>query len=893
MRLRNCIAGAPLLGALTLFLASFCFMAAPASAVQINEIRIDNVGADVDEYVEFIGANNESLAGLTYLVIGDGATASGTIEFVLDLGALSLNGSGFLVIAEDTFTLGTADVVTDLNFENSDNVTHMIVSGFTGANGDDLDTNDDCAFDVTPWTSIVDSIALVETFDIPASGECVYGADTVGPDGTFVPAHVFRCPGGFLIGDFTVGVNDTPGVANQCLVPPTADNTIHRPLLPIPGEAALVSTEAADQDGTVTGVSLFYRVDGAFLFTQVAMVDNAGSWEATIPGQVNGAFVEYYVEATDNDGGTGTNPSDAPTTLFDYTVAPETITPIADIHANLGALTGTVVQIQGQVYCPGDYRNDGNVSGYVQDASGRGINLFGTNFSTGFTDLNNTGNIVKITGTVAVFFTTVEIVSYEVELISSGNPPLSPAVQASTLAAAAASNEGTYIEASGVISDIDSSSATATNVTITDCSGPVIIRIDADVVAQPVPYVVGQQLTASGAGANFGGQGQILVCSASEISAGGITGDVCPPVLLTADISGASEITLGWDEAIDPVTGGTTGNYSVFETATPANTVSVTAANVAGTDVVLTLGSALSAGVAYTVCAENVEDTAGNAQAAQECLPVFDPAAPELVRINEIMQNPFVLSDTDGEWFEIYNAGASTVDIEGWTIQDAGGESHVIASGGALNVAAGAYAVLARNGAALVAEGITALYTYAGITLGNSADEVILLNASLQEVDRVEYDGGTLWPDPSGQSMQFDETQADNNIGANWSGTGAPLFGTGDRGTPGSMNDTTTPAPPTVISANKLFGNYPNPFNPITTFRFTLKDREHVALRVFNLRGQLVRTVVEDVLEAGLHDGYAWNGLDEAGKQVTSGTYFFRLVTASGYEETMKMVLIK
>ena len=57
-------------------------------------------------------------------------------------------------------------------------------------------------------------------------------------------------------------------------------------------------------------------------------------------------------------------------------------------------------------------------------------------------------------------------------------------------------------------------------------------------------------------------------------------------------------------------------------------------------------------------------------------------AEPANIVITEIMQNPDDVGDNDGEWFEIYNAGTETVDLEGWTISDLGTNSHVISNGG-------------------------------------------------------------------------------------------------------------------------------------------------------------------------------------------------------------------
>jgi predicted extracellular nuclease len=186
--------------------------------VSINEIRIDQPSTDNDEYFELVGDPGTSLDGLAYLVIGDGTDGSGVIEAVVDLAGESIPASGFFVVAESTFSLGAADLSTNLNFENSDNVTHLLVEGFTGSEGDDLDVDDDGILDNTPWGAIVDLIALVEEENPPSATEYHYGPPDIGPDGPFVPGHVFRLPDGsgdFQIGEFApAGGDDTPGAAN-------------------------------------------------------------------------------------------------------------------------------------------------------------------------------------------------------------------------------------------------------------------------------------------------------------------------------------------------------------------------------------------------------------------------------------------------------------------------------------------------------------------------------------------------------------------------------------------------------------------------------------------------------------------------------------------------------
>lgn len=204
-----------------------CGVGAAGAQTAINELRIDQTSTDNDEYFELFGAPATDLTGLTYVVIGDGTGGSGVIEAVVDLTGQTIPGSGFFVAAEATFTLGTADFTTSLNFENSDNVTHLLVSGFSGANGDDLDTNDDCVLDVTPWTAVVDGVALIEEANPPTATECHYGDDlglpVVGPDGAFVPGQAGRDPDGtgpWVIGAFDpLAGTDSPGTSNVGTIP--------------------------------------------------------------------------------------------------------------------------------------------------------------------------------------------------------------------------------------------------------------------------------------------------------------------------------------------------------------------------------------------------------------------------------------------------------------------------------------------------------------------------------------------------------------------------------------------------------------------------------------------------------------------------------------------------
>lgn len=88
-----------------------------------------------------------------------------------------------------------------------------------------------------------------------------------------------------------------------------------------------------------------------------------------------------------------------------------------------------------------------------------------------------------------------------------------------------------------------------------------------------------------------------------------------------------------------------------------------------------------------------------------------------------------------------------------------------------------------------------------------------------------------------------------------------------------------------------LFQNYPNPFNPETNISFSLPEESEVNLKIYNLKGQLIKVLANSKLKAGVHF-FTWDGRDESGKDLPSGIYFYRLI-AGEYSEAKKMVRIK
>lgn len=103
-----------------------------------------------------------------------------------------------------------------------------------------------------------------------------------------------------------------------------------------------------------------------------------------------------------------------------------------------------------------------------------------------------------------------------------------------------------------------------------------------------------------------------------------------------------------------------------------------------------------------------------------------------------------------------------------------------------------------------------------------------------------------------------------------------------------SNNDITFESTPAPLYA---IGNYPNPFNPETKIAFTLNHNSNVSIEVFNVKGQKVKTLLNDHLEQGRHS-ILWNGTNENGKNVGSGLYFYKISTPE-FSTTKKMMLLK
>jgi hypothetical protein len=287
---------------------------------------------------------------------------------------------------------------------------------------------------------------------------------------------------------------------------------------------------------------------------------------------------------------------------------PGTITGIAAIHADLNALIGRSVTIVGQVFVTGA-SSGGTPSAWIQDGTGRGINLYG---SPPQTAVDTVGNVVLATGTVALYFTTVELTPFTATTIASRMPPLAPK-QLTIPQASGPQWEGTYILSTGTLSSAPTASGSShTSYPVSDGGRSFIFRVRNTTGHVPGDYHVGDVLTAAGAGSAFQSTYQITVGDRADFYRGPGPGDRTPPVLVAASgEGGASTVRVEFSEPV-AAGSGTPSNYTLYPTASPSGPIAIATAAANGAVVSLNLAAPLVAGTEYTLEVSGVADAAGN-----------------------------------------------------------------------------------------------------------------------------------------------------------------------------------------------------------------------------------------------------------------------------------------
>lgn len=221
-----------------------------------------------------------------------------------------------------------------------------------------------------------------------------------------------------------------------------------------------------------------------------------------------------------------------------------------------------------------------------------------------------------------------------------------------------------------------------------------------------------------------------------------------------------------------------------------------------------------------------------------------------------------------------------------------------------------------KNRYAVLGYGYPGWETYAELKIALSADngenwsEPITMNAKADDDNYVlEFDGmKPCYFYPSDKIIDLGDDHGkldiffynDNSFGS-YSSPGG--HGSNDGGTITYMSldldfsELPSHAQPNIVTLVpvRLHQNYPNPFNPETTIAYSLQEPANVTLEIFNMKGQKVRTLINAYQQAGNHN-IVWNAKDSNNHEVSSGVYFYKLVSESNfgdYTSSKKMLFLK
>ena len=156
--------------------------------------------------------------------------------------------------------------------------------------------------------------------------------------------------------------------------------------------------------------------------------------------------------------------------------------------------------------------------------------------------------------------------------------------------------------------------------------------------------------------------------------------------------------------------------------------------------------------------------------------------------VTELMADPDATGDSEGEYFEVYNATDEATSLEGYVISDDGSDSHTI--GSAVSVAPGAFAVLATSSDPVGDGSVVPGYVYSGIAIANGGDEIVLTGPGGTEVARLVYTDG----DDAGDGVSLELMQVssgtDGETGQSGYTGSETALGNGDFGSPGTAGVT-------------------------------------------------------------------------------------------------------
>ena len=287
----------------------------------------------------------------------------------------------------------------------------------------------------------------------------------------------------------------------------TFSNNVVTTAFPQAGSEIAISVDITPDEGVPapTTVKVWYGFDGTQSNSADMWLESGNTYNGIIPALSEGnKALGYYVSAT----GGGETLSSA---VYSMLVA-GTATDISDIHTNIATYDGMTKTIEGVITIGAGVLRDDRTSCYIQDESGRGLNLY---TGTLLTDLVR-GARVKVVGEVDLYYTTVEVKDFSYSVVSTGNT-LPASQNVSVPASATAELEGTLATLTGVLSEVKSYSGSK-NLLITEDTDTAIVKIWETTGINADTLVVGTEYAITGVGSYYSDEFQLLVGYKEDIT---------------------------------------------------------------------------------------------------------------------------------------------------------------------------------------------------------------------------------------------------------------------------------------------------------------------------------------------------------------------------------------
>jgi len=245
--------------------------------------------------------------------------------------------------------------------------------------------------------------------------------------------------------------------------------------------------------GTISTAKIWYGSAGSLVNSTDMWLESGSSWTGAIPAQTGNSIMEFKITAEDNSSPANSSQSSTQSLV----IAADPPATISSIHANISTLTGKLVTIKGVVTVGAGQLNSTKTSIYIQDASGRGLNLYDTKY---YSDISR-GDELTVIGYAEIYGTTVEITDFLYKKTNTG--VALPTAQEVTIAQANSSDwEGTWISMVGPIDDFWISGA-GQSVKVKSGTDSIIVRIWNTTGIDTTAYLRGNSYRFNGIGSKY------------------------------------------------------------------------------------------------------------------------------------------------------------------------------------------------------------------------------------------------------------------------------------------------------------------------------------------------------------------------------------------------------